>query len=65
MYKLELPTKWKIYDVFHVSLFEWDIMRKTQVDEALSEPEKGLKFEARGNKKNEVKAIIDGMMYGQ
>ncbi len=27
-YKLELPTKWKIHDVFYVSLLEQDISRK-------------------------------------
>ncbi len=27
-YKLELLTKWKIYDVFHVSLLERDTIRK-------------------------------------
>ncbi len=30
-YKLKLSTKWKILDVFHVSLLEWDTMRKGQV----------------------------------
>ena len=32
-YKLELPRKWRIYDVFHVSLLEQDTTRKGQVDE--------------------------------
>ncbi len=27
-YKLELSMKWRIYDVFHVSLLEQDIKRK-------------------------------------
>ncbi len=31
-YKLELPTKWKIYNIFHVSLLEQDTMRKGRVD---------------------------------
>ncbi len=47
-YKLELPTKWKIHDVFHVSLLEQDTTRKRRVDKALPEPEK--EFEAGDNK---------------
>ncbi len=65
-YKLELLTKWKIYDVFYVSLLEQDITRKGRVDnKALPEPEKELKFEARDNKEYEVKVIIDSAAYGQ
>ncbi len=64
-YKLELPTKWKIHNVFHVLLLEQDITRKGRVDKALPEPEKELEFEARGNKEYKVKAIIDSAMYGQ
>ena len=33
-YKLELPKKWRIHDVFHGSLLEQDITRKARVDEA-------------------------------
>ncbi len=40
VYKLELPTKWKIHDVFHVSLLEQDTTKKGRVDKALPEPEK-------------------------
>ena len=32
-YKLELPKKWKIHDVFYVSLLEQDITRKRRVDD--------------------------------
>ncbi len=32
VYKLKLPTKWKIHDVFHVSLLEQDTTRKGRVD---------------------------------
>ncbi len=65
-YKLELPIKWKIYNVFHVLLLEQDTTRKGQVDnKALLEVEKELEFEAGGNKKYEVEAIIDSAVYGQ
>ncbi len=64
-YKLELSTKWKIHDVFHVSLLEQDTIRKGQVDKAIPEPDKEFEFEAGDNKEYEVKAIIDSMVYGQ
>ena len=32
MYKLELLKSWKIHDVFHVSLLEYNITRKGRVD---------------------------------
>ncbi len=63
-YKLELLVKWKIHDVFHVSLLEQDTTRKGRVDnKALPEPEK--EFEARGDKDYEVEAIINSTVYGQ
>ena len=65
-YKLELLIKWKIHNVFHISLLEQDITKKEQVDnKALPEPEKDLKFGARGDKDYEIKAIINSTMYGQ
>ncbi len=48
-YKLELPTKWKIHDVFYVSLLEQDTTRKGRVDKALPEPEKEFELEAGDN----------------
>ncbi len=65
IYKLELSTKGKIYDVFHVSLLKQDTIRKRRVNNALQELEKDLEFEAENNKKYEVKAIIDNVVYGQ
>ncbi len=65
VYKLELPTKWKIHYVFHVSLLEQDTSRRGQVDKALPEPEKDLEFGAGDDKEYEVKTIIDNAVYGQ
>ena len=48
-----------------MSLLKQDSTRKKQVNNALSEPEKLLKFKARDNKQYEVKAIINSTIYGQ
>ncbi len=40
-------------------------MRKKQVNNTLPKPKKDLEFEARDNKKYEVKAIINSAVYGQ
>ncbi len=65
IYKLELPIKWKIHDVFYLLPLEQDTTRKRRVDKAKLEPEKDVEFEAGGNKEYEIKAIIDSMVYGQ
>ncbi len=65
-YKLELPAKQKIHNIFHVSLLEQDTTKKEQVNnKALPEPKKELDFEARGDKEYEVEAIIDSTVYSQ
>ncbi len=65
VYKLELSKKWKIHDVFHMSLLKHDTTRKGRVDKALPEPEKEYDFEAGDIKKYEVEAITDSAVYGQ
>ena len=57
-YKLELPKKWKIHDIFHVSLLEWDTTKKGQ---EFSVPE----FEPGDNKEYEVEAIRDSAVYAK
>ena len=51
-YKLELPKKWRIHDVFHVSLLEQDT---TSRGREFSVPE----FELGDEKEYKVKAILD------
>ena len=52
-YKLELPKKCKIHDVFHVSLLEEDITRKERVDENVTE----LEFDAGNSEEYKVETI--------
>ena len=65
MYKLELLTKEKIHNVFYMLLLKQDTTKKEQVDKALLDPKKDLKFEARGNKEYKVETLIDSAVYGQ
>ena len=50
-YKLELPKKWRIHNVFYVSLLEQDTTKKERVNDIQ------LEFEAGDNKKYEVDGI--------
>ena len=58
--KLELSKRWRIYDVFHVSLLEQDTTRKEQEDIKI------LQLEYEDNSKGkeyEVEAICDSLVY--
>ena len=60
-YKLELPKKWRIYDVFHVSLLEQDITRKGRVHEENVE-----ELDAGDNSGEcKVEAICDSAVYAR
>ena len=63
VYKLDLSTKWKIYNVFHMSLLEQDTTRKRRMDELFreSEPE----FNTGNNKEYKVEVIIDSAVYAK
>ena len=58
-YKLELSKKWRIDNVFHVSLLKQDTSRKERVDENMTE----LEFDAGDSEKFEVEAIWDSAVY--
>ena len=60
VYKLELPKKWKIHNVFHVSLLEQDTTRKRRVDDENVELDAGDK-----NGKYKVEAIWDSEVYAR
>ena len=61
-YKLELPKKWRIHDVFYVSLLKHNNTRKGRVDEITTQ----LKFEVGDNgEEYKVEAIWDSVVYAR
>ena len=52
-YKLELPARWRIHNMFHMSLLKQDTTRKGRINEFLPVPE----FEAGDDKKYKIEAI--------
>ncbi len=62
-YKLELPKRWRIHDVFHMSLLEQDTTKKGQLDQATSQ----LEFEGNSGdgEEYEVEAICNSAVYAR
>ena len=58
-YKLELPKRWRMHNIFHVSLLEQDTIRKQRVDKWLAE----LELEAGDSKEYKIEAIWDSAVY--
>ena len=60
-YKLDLPKKWRIYNVFHVSLLEQDSTKKGRVDK------NATKLDAGDNESSEYKmeAICNSAVYAK
>ena len=57
VYKLELLKKWRLYDVFHISLLEQNTTKKERV-------KKVLKLDGGNNSKEyKVEAILDSAVY--
>ena len=60
IYKLELPRKWRIHDVFYVSLLEQNNIKKRRVDEKV----RRIEFDAGDDSKEyKVEAIGDSAVY--
>ena len=60
-YKLELPKKWRIHDIFQVSLLEQDTTKKGQVNDT----QLNFEFEAGNNKEYEIDGIWDSAVYAK
>ena len=60
-YKLKPLKKWRIYDVFHISLLEQDTTRKEQVEDNMTQ----LEFETGDEAKYKVEAIWNSAIYAR
>ena len=58
-YKLELLKKWRIHNVFHVSLLKQNTTKKKRVDENVTK----LEFNAGNSEEYKVEAIWDNAVY--
>ena len=60
-YKLELPRKWRIHNVFYVFMLKQDTTKKGQVNNMQLD----FKFEADNDKEHEVDGIWDSVVYAK
>ena len=58
-YKLEFPKRWRMHNVFHVSLLEQDTTKKERVDKRVRE----LELEAGNSEEYKVEAIWQSAVY--
>ena len=63
MYKLDFSTKWKIHNIFHVSLLKQKTSKKEQINELF--PESEQEFDIGNNKKYKVEAIKESNIYAK
>ena len=56
-----MPKKWRIHDVFHVSLLEQDTTKKGRVNDTQLD----FEFEAGDDKEYEVDGIRDSAVYAK
>ena len=58
-YKLELPKRWRMHNVFYMSLLEQNITKRERVDKRVKE----LKLESGNSEEYKVVAIWDSVVY--
>ena len=56
-----MPKKWRIHNVFHISLLEQDTIKKGQVNDTQLD----FEFEAGNNKEYEIEGIQDSAVYAR
>lgn len=57
-YKLKLPKKWNIYNIFHILILKQSTSRKGRVDKTIQ-----LEFEAGNNKEYKLEEIQNSAVY--
>ena len=58
-YKLELSKRWRMYNIFHLSLLEQETTRKVRVDKRVTK----LELKAGNSEEYEIAAICDSIVY--
>ena len=59
IYKLKLPKRWKIHDIFHMRLLEQNTTKKERVYKKITE----LEFETGNSQEYKVEAIRNSVVY--
>ena len=62
-YRLKLPSRWRIYNVFHMSLLERNTTRKGGANHEIEQLQ--LEFEDNNSKEFEVEGIKDSAVYAR
>ena len=60
-YKLKLPKKWKVHNMFYVSLLEQNITKKRKVSEKVAKLDTGNK----NSKEYKMETIWDSVVYAR
>lgn len=56
-------AKWKIYDIFYVSLLKYTIIKKEKVNKINNELEPKQEFKVRNDIKYKIKVIYNNKVY--